>query len=995
MPAPKEIIELVERFECNIEEYKLGRYNEAQVRQEYINPFFEALGWDMNNKHGLAEAYKDVIHEDSIKIGMGTKAPDYCFRIGGTRKFFLEAKNPSVNIRDNIDPSYQIRRYAWSAKLPLSILTDFEEFSVYDTRIKPKKNDKASTARILYFTFRDYIDKWDEIASIFSRDAIIKGSFDKYVESTKKKRGTAEVDIEFLDEIEKWRAELAKDIAKNNRKISQSSLNYSIQKIIDRIIFLRICEDRGIEDYGKLQALLNGPHAYQRLCEDFERADQKYNSGLFHFKTEKDIAESPDEITLKLKVSDDAVKNIIKNLYFPDSPYEFSVITADILGKVYEQFLGKVIRLTSGHRVVIEEKPEVRKAGGVYYTPVYIVDYIVRNTVGKLLEGKTPEQASKLKILDPACGSGSFLIGAYQLLLDWHLEWYINNNPKEWAMKKKPAVYQSTHGGWKLTISERKRILLNNIHGVDIDPQAVEVTKLSLLLKVLEGDVDPYLKQQLSMSFMTERALPDLGNNIKCGNSLIGPDFYDGKNLSLFGVEEMEKINTFDWNSKEKGFGEIMSKGGFDAVIGNPPYFNVETLGIKSQEIEHIKKKYSNVWMDKSDILFYFLYKATILSKDAVCFIVSNAFLFADKAQKLRSYIASQFPINKIVNFEKYRVFPDASITTAIVLLNKKIKQKTLALPFVEKSYSVNEIIEALNNPKRYIEVNLKKESPFALIDAHVSKLNNKIDGNNPKLSNLFLVGSGMQTGENDVFVFTNPPSNIPNTYIKKRMSGEIIEKYYIGKPKEYLLYVEECEDYEKLPGSVKKYLIKNKAFLANRADKIRRKTAKWWNYTFAMHKESYNLNKIWCSYRSKNNAFVYDDTKEFVGLTNTTVIFETNKDVSLKYILALLNSKVLNFRYKSIGKQTGGGIYEYFENGVGKLPIPVTNREEQDVFIKFVDQMLEMQKRLHSARSESDKKHIQQKVEVLDKQIDALVYELYGLTEEEIKVVEGAYGDI
>lgn len=209
MPAPQLIIDLVERFERNIESYKSNGYNETQVRREFIDPFFEALGWDINNKAGHAEAYKDVIHEDAVKVSGVTKAPDYSFRIGGQRKFFVEAKKPSVNLKDAPAAAFQVRRYAWSAKLPLSIVTDFEELTVYDCRIKPDQNDKSDKARIKYYTYKQYPEKWGEIASVFSKDAILKGSFDKYAESNKGKRGTAEVDSAFLAEIESWREMLA------------------------------------------------------------------------------------------------------------------------------------------------------------------------------------------------------------------------------------------------------------------------------------------------------------------------------------------------------------------------------------------------------------------------------------------------------------------------------------------------------------------------------------------------------------------------------------------------------------------------------------------------------------------------------------------------------------------------------------------------------------------------------------------------------------------
>lgn len=207
----------------------------------------------------------------------------------------------------------------------------------------------------------------------------------------------------------------------------------------------------------------HGERVYARLVELFERADDRYNAGLFHFREERGRAEPPDHLTLDLKIDDKALKDILRDLYYPDSPCEFSVLPADILGQVYEQFLGKVIRLTSAHRAVIEHKPEVKKAGGVYYTPTYHVGYIVEQTV------------VKLRILDSACGSGSFLIAAYQHLLDWHRDWYVSDGPE----RHRKLLYQGPGGAWRLTTTERKRILLNSIYGVDIDPQAVEVTKPS------------------------------------------------------------------------------------------------------------------------------------------------------------------------------------------------------------------------------------------------------------------------------------------------------------------------------------------------------------------------------------------------------------------------------------------------------------------------------------------------------------------------------------
>jgi predicted type IV restriction endonuclease len=224
MAVPAAICELVERYRDNRDEYRSAGYKEFRLRKEFVDPFFEALGWDVSNRSGYAEAYKDVVHEDSIKIAKSSKAPDYAFRVGGTRKFFVEAKAPLVNIKDDISPAYQLRRYGWSSKLPISILTDFEEFAVYDCRIQPKPNDTARKARLLYLTYADYEDQWDAIANVFSRDAILKGSFDRYAIKQTGRRGTDTVDDSFLSEIESWRALLASEIHAKNPSVGVDEL---------------------------------------------------------------------------------------------------------------------------------------------------------------------------------------------------------------------------------------------------------------------------------------------------------------------------------------------------------------------------------------------------------------------------------------------------------------------------------------------------------------------------------------------------------------------------------------------------------------------------------------------------------------------------------------------------------------------------------------------------------------------------------------------------
>lgn len=631
MAAPRIVVELVEHFARNADAFRNG-LNETEVRVQFIDPFFEALGWDIYNKQHYAETYKDVIHEYTLQNGPHTEAPDYCFRVGGMRKFFLEAKRPAIQIGIERGPAFQLRSYAWTSKLPLSLLTNFAELAVYDCRTAPRASDKAAVARIDLVPFQQFPERWDDIASRFSKDAVYKGSFDRYVESTKLKKGTAEVDDTFLSEIETWRRDLASNIALRNPELSQRQVNFAVQRTIDRIIFLRICEDRGIEKYGELRDLQDGEHVYRRMCILFERADERYNSGLFHFTDERGRAEVPDKLTPTLRIDDARLKAILKRLYYPNSPYQFSHFPADILGQVYEQFLGQVIRLTASHQARVEFKPDVKKAGGVYYTPTYVVDYIVRNTLGRLLDGKTPKEASRLRIVDPACGSGSFLIGAYQYLLSWHHDWYVEDGPG----KNRNVLFETKGGHWHLTTSEKKRILLNNIYGVDIDSQAVEVTKLSLLLRVLEGENGQTLGANLRL--FHERALPDLGKNIKCGNSLIASEFYRDRQLSLLGEEERFRINVFDWAGRD-GFQAVMESGGFDAVIGNPPWG-----GDIDRELEYFHSHYPATTQDHTDSFKLFVEAGIRVSRDGgmISMIVPSAVLRQRRSRDVRKFLLGE-----------------------------------------------------------------------------------------------------------------------------------------------------------------------------------------------------------------------------------------------------------------------------------------------------------------------------------------------------------------
>ncbi len=1000
MSVPDRIKELTETFDYNLESYKKGIYNETQVRREFIDPFFEELGWDIANKKGYAEAYKDVIHEDAIKVGGVTKAPDYCFRVGGARKFFLEAKKPSVNIQEDVHPAYQLRRYGWSAKLPLSILTDFEEFAVYECRTKPVKTDKVSHSRILYLKYTDYVDRWEEITGIFSRDAILKGSFDKYIESNKIKKGTTEVDAAFLQEIERWRELLARNIALRNPNLSQRELNYAVQQTIDRVVFLRICEDRGMESYGGLMALQNGENVYKRLFQLFNKADEKYNSGLFHFRKEKG-RENCDNLTPFLQIDDKPLKDIYKNLYYPESPYEFSVLRADILGQVYEKFLGKVIRLTAGHQAKIEEKPEVRKAGGVYYTPDYIVDYVVKNTVGKLVECKKPGPrggVSNLKILDPACGSGSFLIGVYQFLLDWHRDEYINDGPGNWSKGKAPRVYQSQKGEWRLTTDERKRILLNNIHGVDIDHQAVEVTKLSLLLKVLEGEDEQSIGKQMSM--FQKRVLPDLSNNIKCGNSLIGPDFYEHQQMSLLDEEENYRVNAFDWNAE---FAEIIKDGGFDAVIGNPPYVRQEGL---TDFKPYFEKRFS-VYSGVADLYVYFIEKGVSLLRQGGFFsyIVANKWFRANYGKPLRQWIKQQ-NILEIIDFGDLPVFKQATTYTCIVVIQKKVPGPTFRAAII-KTLDFSDLQAHVSQHSHDVQQDVLDESGWSLANRNTQDVLDKLHKTGVPLGEYVngKIYRGVLTGLNEAFVIDDATRE--KLIAEDPKSAEVIKPFLVGRDikryqpvfsGKYVIFTRRGIDIGKY-AAIRNYLAQFKERLMPRPKDWKggkwqgRKPGsyQWYEIQDAVdyYAEFKKLKILWPGISAEVAAFALDESG-YYGNDNNQIIVSGDK-----YLLGVLNSKNMRFLLTHICDKVQGGFYRLKIAYIQQLTIRTIDRNDpadvarHDQVVSLVDQMLGLNKRLAESKVPQTTEMLRRQIESTDRQIDQLVYNLYDLTEEEIKIVE------
>ena len=994
------IAKLVKQFRTNQKAYCGPGYKEAHVRQEFVNPFFVALGWDVHNSQQAAPGYREVILEDSMEDEGRKRAPDYAFRVGKDRKFFVEAKRPAIDLKNDPGPAYQIRQYGWNVKLPFSLLTNFGEFSIYDCRFRPSPKDKANVARDRYLTYEEYMDHWQEIWDVFSREAVWSGSFDQHAEVTEK-HGSTEVDIEFLTEIERWRIALAHNIALKNPDLqSGEEVGEVVQLIIDRIIFLRMAEDRGMEDFGQLGALAQEGDIYRSLLHLVRKADSRYNSGLFN------TSASGDRLSPRVVIDDKPLRDLLVTLYAPLSPYNFRLLPPEILGQVYERFLGKVIRLTAGHHAKVEDKPEVKKAGGVYYTPNYVVDFIVQRTVGQRIEKKSPSELETFRIVDPACGSGSFLLAAYQCLLDHYWNWYVSHRPEKhpkavWKYGT-PSEDEARPESWRLTTSEKKRILLAHIFGVDIDHQAVEVTKLSLLLKVLEDEDEDSLNRQLAL--FSEKALPDLDANIRCGNSLI--DFSD-QLLQADNEEYLRIVNPFDWKQE---FPLVMKSGGFDCIIGNPPYLSVDdTWGRGDPRLVALKVGYPLIYNDKTDILFYFLGRSIELCKGSIGFIVSRAFLEAYKADRLRKYLVDKCAIREVIDFRNYPVFRGVGISTCIVVLEPGAKKgRIVARKLLADSLANFDLAGQLSKPGVFETVRIAQSKlpvgpPWVFSAPEVRELNAKIDSAGHPLAQLLVIGQGMQTGENDVFG-NRADKELRRWHLKpglfyKRASNSDIERFFIRDRGEYILYLEDVERFEELPKGLRDYLKGNAQLLKGRAA-YKRGDCEWWKYTWPLHKELYPGKRLLCPYLATYNRFALDSGGEFLGLTDTTVLFDASSSEDLLYILGVLNSQLLTFRFQSIGKLKGAGIYEYFWNSISKLPIRRIRFDEKqdkalhDRMVSLVKHITQSYRHREEATANRRKLHERQ-IASVSRQIDGLVYELYGLTDEEIEIVEAKTGGL
>jgi len=1015
--ARRTISELVERYSSHRDEYESSGYLESQLRTDFIDELFKALDWDLVNKKKLSPLQREVLVEKGDTKGR----PDYSFRVNGEDRFFVEAKAASKGT-DKPEDIFQAKRYGWNTrKVTIAVLTDFKSFKVFDASLKPQLL-QPRVGLLFELDFTKFTSSDFEKLCLFSHEQVAAGSLDTLaMQDASSKRLRIPVDIAFLEQMTEWRETLAKDIYKNNPNIEVRGLNEVVQKLLDRLVFIRILEDRKIIESKSLRDITERweqakhrdiqPH----LNALFKQLNNDFNGEIFK-----------DHMCETAKYDSKVVAEIISELYYPKSPYDFSVIGVELLGIIYEKYLGKTIRLTE-KRVKVEEKPEVRKAGGVFYTPKYIVEEIVHKTVGKLIENKKPIEMSNIRILDPACGSGSFLIGALDCLFHHHLNYYVENQKeaKSGTLFPNLIVEMDEDGNktYRLSIEKKGEILRNNIYGVDIDPQAVEITMMSLYIKTLEGERTlPHNKE----------LLPSLSNNIKCGNSLIGFDFLE--QTTLVGDTDKERVNPFEWKSKSTGFGRIIdAEGGFDAIIGNPPYIRAKML----EEIQrnYFTKKYTSA-VGTYDIYVLFIEKSFDLLKEngLLGFINPNKYFYSDYGSALRKLICEKHDIHTIIDFNEFQVFDEATTyTTVNIFRRSNQKSDFIYFKVIDKNIPLNKLQEAFSKNKQIEGTETFSVSHKLLVgDSWIfkekgdEKIIEKVSAvSTPLIDLCYKIYQGFVLTPTEVFPVSiekekeksfiiKPIKKDEKTYeIEKELIVRILKSsdikkfhyvfknyyaifpyHYITKDKVELVPQDEME--KKYPKTLR-YLEEKSNYLKEREEGRWRKSPRWYEYSRNQNFECQNMKKILVPGLATEARYCIGEAGVFIDQGSYGVILNEQNKIHELFIMGLLNSKLLDFCLKSKSGTLSGAYYNYQTKYLAKLPIfkiDLNQSHQKKIYseiVELVEKSVKICSQINNNTATVDKQLHEREAKFYEEKLDQLVYDLYGLTGEERKMIDNS----
>jgi len=974
-----------ERIKQRIEEL-VGRYNdlkrsksskelealsEANVRADFIDPLFEILGWKV----------KDPDEYDREHYVRRVGLADVALKLDGAPVVFVEAKRfggiPHIDDRGDADWTLEERQvilYAVSSNCRWAVLTNFEKFRVF--------NALTGLTILDFESIYDYTDRFGELLYL-TRDYVDSGRIERLAERKERQ----DIDLDFLKMLNTWRIQLANDIYQRNKdndvlkdeekQLDLEKLKDAVQRTLDRLIIIRWAEDRLVLDDPnllerkyhdwKLSPTYNS--IFDSLFADralFDKFNYWHDSKIFKRGGKHERGHICDQV----EISDDVLGKIIHEM----CQRSFRKFDFDILGNTYETYLGNTLYLKDDGTLGLKPSMETRKEAGIYYTPPYVVDYIIKNTLGELLKGKTPEDVAKIKVLDPACGSGSFLIKAFDYLNDY----YGKENEKVRKRKEKliKEYMKSSGNQLKLDIEAlehkeykdiEKEILKNNIHGVDLDRQAAEIASVNLMLKALKP------KEKLPLI---------LDENIKVGNSLIS------------GTEdELKQYFGDDWKEKRPFNWEEEFDGKFDVVIGNPPYFSIrETMRRNKrfrEDYNYIQK--SNQWKDffraASDIYYYFVIQSLKLlkNKGRFGFIIENYWLENDYADKLKEFMLNNAKIDMIIHFGKIKIFPEAGNDTCILIFQKERDKKLregnkVKIVYCKNSFEAETLGESnrklVDHIKKYISRDLYRDDYIDVFWAEQKRLDtskwvlsprqeilDRIEGAETTLGDLCKIGVGQNTGLDKVFTVdrkTIREHNLEDELLKPIIKNSHIKKYVIDDSGLFMIYTSNDTEIKKYP-NIHNYLNQHKEDLKKR-HRVRKGVRKWYAISVPQNEDIFDAKeKIVVPYRAKENTFAYDNCRFFNdGGDVRGIILKASCKLDIKYVLGLLNSKLLNYWYKEAGKRKGG-MFEYFTTPLSRIPIVDINfsnaseKSIHDELVTLVDKMLVLNKERNKINTDFD----------------------------------------
>jgi len=919
------IKELVDKYDNDKKSGKIKRMTETDTRDDFITPLFKALGWNMENRLNRNDS---VSKEENI----AGKRSDYGFRINDILKFFVEAK--SIKEEDIVfGPGYdkQVVNYAWLKSCSWGVLTNFSQLAVYNA-------DRGSPAWAFTLIAKDYLsENGMEKLNFLSKKGFEMGLLDKWASENGKKPMKRPVDKQLLQDMIQFREILSSDIKKNNPSIHPEDIDETVQRTLDRLVFIRNAEDREYESrelntINNQWSRLEKGQLIKKVRGLYQRYREIYNSGLFG-KEDETI-----HISDQVEISNDALGKVIGGLYSPegaDYSYNFSILDTDVLGKIYEQYLGNLLKQTP-KRAKLESSKIHRKEQGIYYTPSYIVDYIVKNTVGEYIKTHSPEEIRYVRILDPACGSGSFLIRAYKELENYWNDYYSKNKtlPKSARNVMQTKFETNNEESIPEFYSTKTEILKNNIFGVDLDPKAVEIAQLNLLLQISER----------------KHRLPLLQSNIKVGNSLIDDPAVSDR--------------AFKW---EEGF-PAMKEGGFDIIIGNPPYINIKLLTrTNTSEKEFYQSNYDVVY-GSYDIYTLFIEKAVKLLKAGglLGFIVPNKFTVTEYGLKLRKFILDNCLIEKIVDVSPLPVFKGVGTYPIILIIKKESVEEKRNQNKIEFLNAKNE--RDLTNGKKTIQI---KQNSYIENNTNIFTFNLS-SGSNKVLDKLKEKSSPL----GDIAVV-----NCGTTGFEYKNWGRLITDN-IEKGEDSLPFI--------ITGNIDHYALNHNKPVHYQGRKL----------TSAYFKKSKDVTEgKWALFSSKKIVVrgmaleltaAYDDIGCACGVSVYT-IKEPKEDIDMFYLLAILNSKLIDYFYKSqfISKHLAGKYIGYNKGQIEQIPIRSAPKKEQELIVQLVEKLIKLTKRLNQLHNTDEYENLRSEINNIDIKVNDLVYKIYGITNSERKIIE------